>query len=118
VRGGNLFVGILDEVQMLNKEIASPRPVAEQKFDLMRGLRIYLAPLGVDLACRRPSPGCSNARTFCTSSWLIEKAHFLVPGGGTLVASMPHSKENVVFLCSGLARWTSGASRPPSEAVQ
>jgi hypothetical protein len=54
VRGGNLFVGILDAVQMLNKEIASPRPVAEQKFDLMRGLRIYLATLGRRLGLPPP----------------------------------------------------------------
>jgi hypothetical protein len=39
---------------MLNKEIASPRPVAEQKFDLMRGLRIYLATLGRRLGLSPP----------------------------------------------------------------
>src|SRR5213082_2652587 len=35
-------------------------------------------PLGVDLARFRPSPGCSNERTFC-ASWLIETSHFLMP---------------------------------------
>ena len=46
MRGGNLVIVVLDQMQMLDQEIAPPRPVAEQKFDLVRGRRIDLAALG------------------------------------------------------------------------
>jgi hypothetical protein len=41
--GGNLVILVLDQVQMLDQQIAPPRPVAEQEFDLMRGGGIDLA---------------------------------------------------------------------------
>ena len=43
---GNLVIFVLDEVQMLDQEVAPPRPVAEQKRDLFSGLGIDLAALG------------------------------------------------------------------------
>src|SRR3978361_2302863 len=44
--GRYLLVGVLDEVEMLDQQIAPPRPVAEQKGDLFGGLGIDLTPLG------------------------------------------------------------------------
>ena len=44
--GGNLVIFVLDQMQMFDQEIAPPRPVAEQKFNFVRGRRIDLAPLG------------------------------------------------------------------------
>jgi hypothetical protein len=44
--GGNLMIFVLDEMQMLDQEIASPRLVAEQKFNLVRSGRIDLASFG------------------------------------------------------------------------
>ena len=65
--GGNLVIAVLDQMQMLDQEIAAPRPVAEQQLDLVRGLGIDLAPLG-----SRLGPPASLARMFeradlCTS---------------------------------------------------
>lgn len=65
MRCGNLMVAILDEMQMLDQEIASPRPVAEQKLNLVRRNGIDLTPLG-----RRFGPAASFARMF-------ERADFL-----------------------------------------
>ena len=45
MRGRDLAILVLDQVQMLDQEIAPPRPVAEQQLDLMRGGRIDLAAL-------------------------------------------------------------------------
>ncbi len=44
--GGNLVIFVLDQMQMLDQEIAPPRPVAEQELDLVRRGRIDLASLG------------------------------------------------------------------------
>ena len=68
MRRGDLVILVLDQVQMLDQEIAPPRPVAEQQLDLVRGGRIDLAALGRGLgplASLRP-----DARTrgpCCTS---------------------------------------------------
>src|SRR5262249_46435719 len=45
VRGGDLVILVLDQVQEFNQEIAAARLVAEQEFDLMRRGRINLAAL-------------------------------------------------------------------------
>ena len=45
VRRGNLAVGVLDQVQMLDQQVAPARPVAEQKRNLFSGLRIDLTSL-------------------------------------------------------------------------
>ena len=46
MRGGNLVILVLDQVQMLDQQIAPPRPVAEQQLDLMGGGGVDLAALG------------------------------------------------------------------------
>ena len=62
---GDLVIFVLDQVQILDQEIAPPRPVAEQKLDLMRRGRIDLAALR-----RRLGPLASLAR-------MLEGADFL-----------------------------------------
>jgi len=66
---GNLMIFVLDQVQVLDQEIAAPRPVAEQQFDLVpRRSDRPDGPWGVDFGpLFVPAPGCSNERTFCTS---------------------------------------------------
>ena len=44
--GGNLPIFVLDEMQMLDQEVAPPRPVTEQQLDLVRRSGIDLASLG------------------------------------------------------------------------
>jgi hypothetical protein len=44
--GRNLPVGVLNQMEMLDQEVAPTRPVAQQNGDLLRGLRIDLAALG------------------------------------------------------------------------
>ena len=53
----NLVILVLDQVQMLDQEVAPARPVAEQLLDLVRGGRIDLAALR-----RRLGPLASLAR--------------------------------------------------------
>jgi hypothetical protein len=43
MRGRDLMILVLDQVQVLDQEIAAARPVAEQKLDVMGGGRIDLA---------------------------------------------------------------------------
>jgi hypothetical protein len=60
---GDLVILVLDQVQMFDQKIASPRPVAEQQFDLMRGGRIDLAALRRRLGSPAPLAGmleCAN----------------------------------------------------------
>ena len=67
---GNLLVGVLDEVQMLDQQIAPPRPVVEQKSNLFSGLRIDLAALG-----GRFGPLSALARMFERADFLRVMAH-------------------------------------------
>ena len=46
MRRRDLVILVLDQVQVLDQEIAPPRPVAEQKLDLMGGRGVDLAALG------------------------------------------------------------------------
>ena len=57
MRGGDLVILVLDQMQMLDQEIAAPRPVAEQKLDLVRGRRIDLTALGRRLGPLAPLAG-------------------------------------------------------------
>ena len=77
VGGGDLVIFVLDEMQVLDQEIAPPRPVAEQHLDFMGGLRIDLAPLR-----GRLGPPASLAR-------MLE--------GTDLVARHTHRNINPVF---------------------
>ena len=45
VISGNLAVFVLDQVQMLNQQVAPPRTVAEQLLDFVQSLRIDLPAL-------------------------------------------------------------------------
>ena len=45
MRAGNVAVPVLDQVQVLDQQIAPPRPVAEQRAHLVERLRIDLAAL-------------------------------------------------------------------------
>ena len=103
MRGGNLVIGVLDQVQMLDQEIAAPRPVAEQMLDLVGGGGTTWRPLGVDFARLRPSPGCSNGRTFCTS-WSIENSVPALPLA-TLIRGMPDAKRKL----NGPVLWSHAA---------
>ena len=52
MRGGEMAVVILNEMQMLDQQIAPARPVGEQRADFVERLRIDLAALG---RARRPA---------------------------------------------------------------
>ena len=91
VRGGDLFVGVLDEMQVLDQEVAAPWPVCEKQFDLVRRGRIHLAPLG-----GRDGPLPSFA-------WMLERTdllHIMTHwerlvlsfSGMTLIIGMPDAK--------------------------
>ena len=60
---GNLMIAVLDQVQMLDQEIAPPRPAAEQKLDLVGGGGINLAALR-----RRLGPLPSRSRSSLPAS--------------------------------------------------
>jgi hypothetical protein len=55
--GGNLLIGVLDQVQVLNQEITPARPVAEQSGDLFRSNMVDLASLGGRLGAPPPLSG-------------------------------------------------------------
>ncbi len=94
--GGNLVISVLDQMQMLDQEVAPPRPVAEQKFDLMRGGRIDLATLG-----GRFGPLASLAGMFERADLLHIMTHWNVSlellvfarCRPILVCGMPHAKK-------------------------
>src|SRR6185369_1731227 len=45
MRGGDLMVLVLDQMQVLDQQVAAARKIAEQLLDLICGGRIDLAPL-------------------------------------------------------------------------
>ena len=59
MRGGQMTVMILDEMQMLDQEIAPPRPVGQQRQHLLERLRVDLPALR---RARRPAPASAPAR--------------------------------------------------------
>ena len=58
MRGGQMAVMVLDEMQMLDQQIAPPRPVGQQRQHLFERLRIDLPALR---RARRPAPAGSPA---------------------------------------------------------
>ena len=61
MRRRDLVIAVLDQVQMLDQEIAPARAIAEQRLDLLQGARgSTCRPFGVDFARFRPRPGCSK----------------------------------------------------------
>ncbi len=99
--GGNLVIFVLDQMQMLDQEIAPPRLVAEQEFNLVRSGRIDLASLGSRL--RAPS---SLAGMFERANLLNVMAHRSVSflpwrsaasfRSAILIGGMPDAKRNYV----------------------
>src|SRR5262245_27667366 len=57
MRGRNLMILVLDQMQVLDQEVAPARPVAKQKLDLVRGRRIDLTAL---LRRLRPPPALAG----------------------------------------------------------
>ena len=53
MRGGEMAVMVLDQMQMLDQQIAPARPVGEQRAHLVERRRIDLTALG---RARRPAP--------------------------------------------------------------
>ena len=62
MRGGEIAVLVLDQMQMLDQQIAPALALAEQRTDLVERLWLDLRPLGVCRGrLRRPAPGaCSS----------------------------------------------------------
>ena len=54
VGGGDMAVFVLDEMQMLDQQVAAARPVGEQSFDVGRRDRIDLAAFRRASGRRRP----------------------------------------------------------------
>ena len=89
MRGRDLVILVLDQVQMLDQEIAAPRPVAEQKLDLVRGGGIDLAALR-----RRLGPLPSRARMFERADLFARHGQSLMALSATLIRGMPHAIGN------------------------
>ncbi len=98
MRCGNLVILVLDQVQILDQEIAPARPVAEQQLDLVRGGRIDLPPLR-----RRLGPLAPLARMFERADLLhiMNSSKRLIPVtfGSFLIRGMPDAKKKSE-LCS------------------
>src|SRR6476661_84175 len=96
------MIFVLNEVQMLDQEIAAPRPVAQQKFNLLRGLGIDLAPFG-----GRFGSLSSLARMFEGADLLHIMTHRNVSVllAMNLVCGMPDAKRN------DWAGWRAGSRR-------
>ena len=94
MRGRNLVVGILDQMQMLDQQIAPPRPVAKQKRNLFSGLRIDLAALGGRFGALAPL-----ARMLERANLLHVMTHrnisFPHPCPATLVRGIPNAKREM-----------------------
>ena len=72
MRGGEMPVMILNEVQMLDQEIAPAWPVDQQRLNLFQRLRIDLPAFGRP---RRPASAGSAALAGSRSRRLFGKAH-------------------------------------------
>jgi hypothetical protein len=57
MRSGYLVISVLDQVQMLDQQVASPRPVTQQKLDLVGGGGVDLAALRGRLGPLPPGTG-------------------------------------------------------------
>jgi hypothetical protein len=57
VGGAQAPVAVLDQVQVLDQEVAAARAVAQQRADLVEGRRLDHASLRCGAAWRRPEPG-------------------------------------------------------------
>ncbi len=93
MRRRDLVIRVLDQVQMLDQQIAPPRQVAEQQFDLVGRGRIDLAPLR-----RRLGPLPSRTGVLEGADLLHVMNHrnvsFLPTCPATLFRGMPDAKRN------------------------
>ena len=96
VAGGDLMVSVLDQMQVLDQEIAAARPVAEQNGDLRAGLWIDLAPL----RGRFGSPA--------SFAGMIEGANFLY-----VFTQWERSVGSMPLDCSSCRADAKGNDRPP-----
>jgi hypothetical protein len=91
--GGNLAIGVLDQVQVLDQQIAPPRPIAKQRLDLLRGPGVDLTPLG-----GRFRSLASHARMFERTNLMHVMTHCRFPlslDPAILNAGMPDAKKNM-----------------------
>src|SRR5271156_3330485 len=85
------MISVLDQVQMLDQEIAPTRTVAEQQFDLMRGARIDLATLRRSLGPLSSRAGMlEGADLLC----IVNHRNVSLPTAATLICGMPDAKRN------------------------
>ena len=71
------LVAVLDQVQILDQQVAAPRTVAEQGPDLVERAGSTTRPLGNGTARRRPSPGWIGFRTSPVSADIVARPRWL-----------------------------------------
>ena len=73
MRGREMAVAVLDEMQMLDQQIAPARPVAEQRAHLVERRGSIWRPFGV----LRRRGACGRRRYRCRRNWLARSLKFL-----------------------------------------
>ena len=66
MRGGEMAVMVLDQMQMLDQQVAPARPVGEQRAYLIERRRVDLAALG---RARRPAPAGARRSSAAASEY-------------------------------------------------
>jgi hypothetical protein len=92
---GNLMISVLKQMEMLDQQVAPPRPIAEQKFDLMRRRGIDLAALG-----GRFGPPTSLTWMFEGADLLHVMTHRHLDSSiscGILVRGIPNAKQKQLY---------------------
>src|SRR5271155_2491556 len=85
------MVGVLDQMQMLDQEIAPARTLAQQQLDLMRGGRIDLTALRRSLGALSSRAGMlERADLLC----IVNHRNVSLPTAATLICGMPDAKRN------------------------
>ena len=87
MRGGQLPVMILDQMQVLDQQVAPARPVGEQPAHLLERLQIDLATLG---GARRPA---AAGPVGTGTRWRLH-VHRYTPGQPTSRAGRPYGRWN------------------------
>ena len=75
VGGGNLTISVLDQVQMLDQEVAAAWPIAEQTRDLICSHRVDLATLGRRFGAPTPLARMVERTNFLHAMFLHVVAH-------------------------------------------
>ena len=79
MRGAEVAVAVLDQVQVLDQQIALARPVAEQRAYLVERLLLDLAPLGM-----APVPPFARSRAAVLADLACGVGHPSIPGSRSL----------------------------------